>query len=232
MTCVQTDQKSSETRPVQSLNGRVRKAMKRTARLPSGTGLGWLIGGVGGLLLLTGCGASGQASFGAGNGSGNASVSGAAYRGRAQSHVSASPEEARFGREVCKDYDLRPNYAPNGVDDIERFLRERGFSIRREDPRRDLSYLDVTGNGVKNLRLRVATLASPVEAGRDLHEAILQHGAGSWGVHRSRLALLVPPSDTETAMDFASRSKLACWGEMMISGRDDTFVVPGGYREP
>jgi hypothetical protein len=202
--------------------------MKRTARLPSGTGFGWLIGGVGGLLCLAGCGASGQASFGQNGGT----ASGSAYQANATSRVSSSPEEARFGREVCKDYDVRPNYTANGVDDIERFLRERGFTIRREDPRRDLSYLDVTGNGVKNLRLRVATLASPVEAGRDLHEAILQHGAGSWGVHRSRLAVLVPPSDTEAAMDFASRSKLACWGEMMIAGRDDTFVVPGGYREP
>lgn len=174
--------------------------------------------------LLAGCGASGQASFGNG--------SGAAYQANAQTHHSSSPEEARFGREVCKDYDIRPTYTVNGVDDFEQFLRERGFTIRREDPRRDLSYLDITGAGVKNLRLRVATLPTPIEAGRDLHEAILQHGMGSWGVHRSRLAVLIPPSDTESAVDFASRSKLACWGEMMIAGRDDTFVVPGGYREP
>jgi hypothetical protein len=172
----------------------------------------------------SGCGASGKVSY-------NPSSS-SAYEGRTQSRMAADPAEARFGREVCKDFDLKPTYAPNTVDDVDRFLRDRGYSVRREDPRRDLSYLDISGNGVRAMRLRVATLASAIEAGRDLHEAILQHGQGSWGVHRSRLAILAPRTDTTSAMQFATQSKLACWGEMMIAGRDDNFVVPGAYREP
>ena len=26
-------------------------------------------------------------------------------------------------------------------------------------------------------------------------------------------------------------ASLACWGVLTVAGRDDTFVVPGGYRE-
>ena len=69
------------------------------------------------------------------------------------------------------------------------------------------------------------------EAGRELAEAIAQHGPGSWGVHRSNIAVLGPLGDTDHDLAFAARVKLVCWGVFTIAGQDDTVVIPGGYRE-
>jgi hypothetical protein len=30
---------------------------------------------------------------------------------------------------------------------------------------------------------------------------------------------------------FALKTRLACWGVLTVAGRDDDFVVPGGYTE-
>ena len=82
------------------------------------------------------------------------------------------------------------------------------------------------------MRLRVAILPDAPAAGRDLHEAILQHGTGSWGVHRGNLAVLAPIGDPDEIVSFAAKTKLACWGVLTLAGRDDSFVTPGGYFEP
>jgi hypothetical protein len=60
---------------------------------------------------------------------------------------------------------------------------------------------------------------------------MLQHGAGSWGVRRSNLAVLGPIGTMQDDLAFAGKTKLACWGVFSMAGRDDTFAVPGGYRE-
>jgi len=69
------------------------------------------------------------------------------------------------------------------------------------------------------------------QAGSELHEALLQHGEGAWGVHRSNLAALIPTGPYTEALAFAAKTKLACWGVFTAAGTDDTFVVPGGYFE-
>jgi len=145
---------------------------------------------------------------------------------------SLDPGEFRFKRGVCKDMDLHVDYRTLDENDLAQFLHAQGFTLRAERARNDLVYFDLTGNGLKEpTRLRVAILKNPMDAGRELHEAVLQHGQGSWGVHRSNLAVLAPIADTGDAVSFAMHSKLACWGVMVMAGRDDSFVIPGAYTE-
>ena len=111
-------------------------------------------------------------------------------------------------------------------------MSKQQLDVRVERPRSDLTYLIVTGAGTESpVRLRVAILKNADEAGRELHEAILQHGPGSWGVRRSNLAVLGPIGTLEDDLTFAAKTKLSCWGMFMTAGRDDTYAVPGAYRE-
>lgn len=137
----------------------------------------------------------------------------------------------RFNASVC-DHPIRPERSLLGEADFVEFLRQRDLGVQIERPRADLSYVIVTGAGVQSpVRLRVAILENADEAGRELHEALLQHGPGSWGVHRGNLAILGPVSDVEQSLTFAAKTKLACWGVFTLAGRDDAYVVPGGYLE-
>lgn len=139
-------------------------------------------------------------------------------------------DDTRFRREVCQDVDTRPDYSHLTAEHFLNQLKAAGLEFTVEKAREDLIYVDVkSSNGVS--RFRVATLPSAPEAGRHLHEAILQHGPGSWGVHRSNLAVLGPVGDSEQVIDFAATTKLCCWGVLTVAGRDDTFVIPGGYLE-
>jgi hypothetical protein len=112
------------------------------------------------------------------------------------------------------------------------FLQRQGFQTAVVRARADLVYLDVTGNGDDHpVRLRVAVLDDPHAAAADLHNAILEHRDGSWGVHRSNVAVLAPIGSIDQILEFAGRTKLACWGVLTVAGRDDDFVIPGGYME-
>jgi hypothetical protein len=111
------------------------------------------------------------------------------------------------------------------------FLQRQGYQTTQVRARANLVYVDVTKSGGDPVRLRVAILDDGRAAAQDLHNAILQHGDGSWGVHRSNLAVLAPIGSMDQILEFAGQSKLACWGVLTVSGRDDDFVVPGGYME-
>jgi hypothetical protein len=143
------------------------------------------------------------------------------------------PGAMRLHTDVCNGMaELRPEFKTLTENDLIGFLKTQGFNTRSIRARSDLVYVEITnppGGGI--VRLRVAILPSPYEAGTELHEAILQHGAGSWGVHRSNLAVLAPIGSTNQIVGFAVKTKLACWGVLTLSGRDDDFVVPGGYTE-
>lgn len=141
-------------------------------------------------------------------------------------------DRLRFKPGLCDGEDLRPEIARLDETSLIRFLERQNIGVRLERPRADLTYVNLTGAGTQSpVRMRVAILASADEAGRELHQAVLQHGAGSWGVHRSNLAVLGPLGSTEDDLTFAAKTKLACWGVFTIAGRDDTFVVPGAYME-
>lgn len=141
-------------------------------------------------------------------------------------------ESLRFRPGLCDGEDLRPETNRLTEEHIIAFLQRQGVDIRIERMRADLVYLNLTGVGTQSpVRMRVAILKSKEEAGRELHEGILQHGPGSWGVHRNNIAILGPVGTLEDDLRFAGRLKLPCWGVFTVAGTDDTFVVPGGYLE-
>ncbi len=139
----------------------------------------------------------------------------------------------RFRDGLCNAQALVPERAELNEGHIISFLQKQGVDVRVERQRADLVYLNLTGVGTKNpVRFRVAILKSREQAGRELHEGILQHGEGSWGLHRANLAVLGPIGSVEDDLRFAAKYNLPCWGVFTIAGRDDTVVIPGGYVEP
>jgi hypothetical protein len=137
-----------------------------------------------------------------------------------------------FRPEVCKGLDLTPAYNRLDENDLINFLRGLDIKFNVERPREDLAYLVVDDKRTRRpARLRVAILENADEAGRELADAIAQHGNGSWGVHRSNLAVLGPVGDTSHDLAFAAETKLVCWGVFTVVGSRDTVVIPGGYRE-
>jgi len=146
--------------------------------------------------------------------------------------VGSDFEGMRFRPNLCDPEELRPEYGKLDETSLIRFFEKQHLDARIERPRADLTYLVVGGASTdKPVWLRVATLANANEAAHELHQAMLQHGPGSWGVHRSNLAVLGPVSAPSDAIGFAGLTKLACWGVFTIAGTDDAFVVPGGYTE-
>jgi len=137
-----------------------------------------------------------------------------------------------FRPEVCRGMDLTPQYKLLDENDLINFLRSRGLKFTVERPREDLAYVIVDDARTRRpARLRVAILPNADEAGRELTEAIGEHGKGSWGIHRSNLAVLGPIGDTSHDLSFAADTKLVCWGVFTVLGSRDTVVIPGGYRE-
>lgn len=139
----------------------------------------------------------------------------------------------RMRATVCDGIDLTPEYATLDETSIVTFLKARGLPVKVERARADLLYVEVQVNpeGDEWARLRVAVLPSAAQAGSELHEGILQHGPGSWGVHRSNLAVLAPVGSPASILGFVGKTKLSCWGVLTVAGRDDAFVIPGHYRE-
>ncbi len=189
--------------------------------------VGWLVAWGSGA-ALGGCSASASMS------TSSASLDGKVYAVSADDpeveRAGTSLGEAHVGKEVCAGVDATPVYGGLHVDAFTRFLEEQGLGFERVNAREDLHYVDVNHNG-RVIRLRVATLSTARAAARDLHEAMLEHGQGSWGVHRGNLAVLGPVSDVDDILAFAIEAKLVCWGVLNVAGRDDTFVVPGGYAQ-
>lgn len=172
-----------------------------------------------GVLALAGC-ASGPPVFLATGGSASELTEG-----------SVTPGEARLKASVCNGESLKPEFEPLDEAALVSFLTAHGYRTRSVRARSDLVYVDVLNAASHVVRLRVAILPNPPAAGLELHEAMLQHGPGSWGVHRSNLAVLAPIGSPDEVLSFAVKTKLACWGVLTMAGRDDTFVTPGGYVE-
>lgn len=144
----------------------------------------------------------------------------------------SSPGGLRFKPGACDAADLRPDGRQLTEANIIEFLNKQQLDVRIERPRADLIYLIVSGAGTDvPVRLRVAVLKNADEAGAELHAALLQHGPGAWGVRRSNLAVLGAIGSLDDDLTFAAKTRLSCWGMFMTAGRDDTYSVPGGYRE-
>ncbi len=144
----------------------------------------------------------------------------------------------RLRPDVCEGVDLRADYAVLNEASFVTFLERQKYTVdtqrQQVDPKRpELHYVFVTVPGfVDAVPLRVAVLPNADDAGRALHEALLQYGKGSWGVHRGNIAVLGPRGPTDDDIAFASTTKLACWGTLTIAESGEAYVVPGGYTEP
>lgn len=176
-------------------------------------------------LLLTGCGANATLR-----------MTGSDWRAYVQQRGGGAPgselASLQFKPGLCEGENLRQEVATLNESHLLAFLAKQGIDVRLDRQREDLIYAHVTGAGaVGTVSLRVAILKSADAAGRELHEAMLQHGEGSWGVHRGNLAVLGPVGQVSDDLTFAAKTKLACWGVVTVAGVDDTFVVPGGYFE-
>jgi hypothetical protein len=140
--------------------------------------------------------------------------------------------------DVCAGVDMRPDYRTLNESNLVAFLQSQQLAVRVErqpvEPGKpDLVFAFVTApGGAQTIPLRVAMLKTPDEAGRDLYDAILEHGTGVWGVHRANVAVLGPPGTTEDDLAFAAKTRLACWGTFTIADDGDVVVIPGGYSEP
>jgi len=151
---------------------------------------------------------------------------------------SGSVTALRLRAEACEGQDLRPDYGSLNEASFVRFLQQQRYDVevqrQQVDPKNpELHYVFVHVPGIAGpVPLRVAVLPNADEAGRALHEALLQRGPGSWGVHRANVAVLGPIGSSTDDVAFAATTKLACWGAFVIAGADDAFAIPGGYAEP
>lgn len=139
------------------------------------------------------------------------------------------PGAARFAAAICKGFDLTPAAEKGDIASLTRWLDAQHIAHRVEKAREDLYFVDVRLD--TNVRLRVDVARDRLAAGRELHQALREHGPGSWGLQRGNLAVLAPISRLPDAIGFAERTRLACWGSFLTSGRDDVFAVGGAYQE-
>jgi hypothetical protein len=114
------------------------------------------------------------------------------------------------------------------------FLEAQGAQVSVKKARDNLYWYEFK-NGRQApgdfVRLRLAVLEDAPHASADLHQSVLEHGPGWWGVRRSNLALLAPKATLPEALGFALKYKLVCWGIFTYAGVDDAYVVPGPYSE-
>jgi hypothetical protein len=139
--------------------------------------------------------------------------------------------------DVCAGFDLHPDYRALNETSLVAFLQSQQVSVRVErqpvEPNKpELVFLFISTANGDPIALRVAMLKTPDEAGRDLYDALLQHGDGSWGVRRANVAVLGPPGSRHEDLAFAAKTRLACWGTFVVEDGDDAVVIPGGYAEP
>ena len=145
---------------------------------------------------------------------------------------SASLGSVRLRADVCKGIDTKPAAHALDESDFLDFVKTQNLETRIVRARSDLVFVDVMNAGTSEpVRFRVAILGTPGAAGHELHTALLQHGEGTWGLHRSNLAVLAPVASPDDAVILAGKLHLACWGTLMIAGHDDNYVIPGGYTE-
>ncbi|MBK8938446.1 MAG: hypothetical protein IPM79_12605 [Polyangiaceae bacterium] len=149
--------------------------------------------------------------------------------------ASVSLGKFKFAPETCTGVDLSMVKDDLDQEDLTRFFAAHNINARAKRARDDLWWYEIENqedDGDRNvLRLRVAVLKDRYAASKDLHDALLQHGPGWWGVRRGNIAVLAPKASLSTALRFALKHKLPCWGMFTYAGVDDAYVVAGGYTE-
>lgn len=139
--------------------------------------------------------------------------------------------------DACKGIDTHAITQKLSQDDFARFLETQNIKLEPKKARENLYWFDVPTGEAKDgqpppfLRLRLAILEDKFGASKDLHESLLDHGPGWWGVRRGNLAILAPKTSLDEAVSFAIKYKLVCWGMMQYTGTEDVYGVPGPYTE-
>jgi hypothetical protein len=149
---------------------------------------------------------------------------------------SVSLSNFKFSAKSCEGVDTRMSTGELDQEDLTRFFASRGLNLKPRKARGDLFWYEIQSQEEgdeepRMLRLRLAVLSDRYAAAKDLHDSLLQHGPGWWGVRRSNLALLAPKASLDEALKFAVKYKLHCWGAFTYTGVDDAYVVSGGYTE-
>lgn len=139
----------------------------------------------------------------------------------------------KFSPGSCQGVDTHTITTNLGQDDLTRFLEKQGVPLQPKKARGNLYWFDVpnTKDGRDFVRLRLAILDDPINAAADLHQSLLEHGPGWWGVRRANLAVLAPKASLGDAAAFAIKYHLQCWGVFTYAGNDDAYVVPGPYGQ-
>ena len=135
---------------------------------------------------------------------------------------------------ACEKVDAHSATGKLNQEDFTRFLETQGLKIAPRKARDNLYWYDFPNgqDAPKNfVRLRLAVLPDPPHASANMHQSVLEHGPGWWGVRRSNLAILAPKTSLHEAVAFAIKYKLVCWGVFTYAGMDDAYVVPGPYAE-
>jgi len=147
---------------------------------------------------------------------------------------SVTLSEFRIAPRTCSGIDTHMQMGPLDQEDLSRFFAARGIQLKPKKARNDLWWFEFPAgknpeDGV--VRLRVAILKDRDAAAKDLHDSLLQHGPGWWGLRRGNLAILAPKASLDEALQFAIKYRLVCWGMFTYTGVDDAYVVAGGYSE-
>lgn len=140
----------------------------------------------------------------------------------------------KFAPSLCKDIDTHTISGGLTPEDLTRFLESQGAKLEPKKARDNLYWYEFPNGQDKpddSVRLRLAVLDSPAAAAKDLHDALLEHGPGWWGLRRANLALLAPKTSLGDAVAFAVKYKLPCWGMFTMTGTEDAYVVPGPYMD-
>ena len=107
-------------------------------------------------------------------------------------------QPAQVRAAACDKVDTHTITTPLNQEDFTRFLEAQGVKIEPRKARNNLYWYDFPNGEAapKNfVRLRLAVLEDSPHASADLHQSILEHGPGWWGVRRSNLALLAPKAE-------------------------------------
>jgi hypothetical protein len=149
-----------------------------------------------------------------------------------ESDPSVSLTEFQFDPSLCEGIDTHPVSQVLNQEDLTRFFAATGLNVGVKKARADLYWYEMpTKEGGTPLRLRLAISKDRNSSAVELHESLLQHGPGWWGLRRSNLAILAPKASLSEAVDFAVKTKLVCWGMFTYTGVDDAYVVRGPYGE-
>jgi hypothetical protein len=143
-------------------------------------------------------------------------------------------DKMKIAPQACDKIDTHAVTSPLNQEDFTRFLEGQGVKVEPRKARDNLYWYDFpNGEAPPNnfVRMRLAVLADSPHASADLHQSILEHGPGWWGVRRSNLAVLAPRAGLPDALAFALKYKLPCWGMFTYGGLDDAYVVSGPYAE-